>query len=149
MTNLYQMPLSLLRQLLMRGAGAVMGFFVGVCALCLYGEIYLSASLFVIAGVLGVASAWFLYTVAAQRYVVVEGVCQRVEQTRVLRKKKATYIYAHPHTVRVELRRREADVQPGDTLRIYVTCRTPVYSVEDYKVLSGYMAMEKSERSQT
>ena len=142
MNRLIQMPPPLLWQLLVWSGGAVIGLLSGICALLLYGEPYLSLSLFAIAAVSGAAAAWLFYTISAGKYVVVEGVCQRIDRTRVRHRKKAVYIYAPPHTIRVELRRRGLDVETDDTLRFYVACQTPVYSVKNHDILSGYIAME-------
>lgn len=142
MAKLKDVPQPLLRQLMLRLGAAVMSLFFCVCSFLLYGEPYLSLSLLAVSIAIGVSGLWFYNTVVTQQYIVVEGSCQKVEQTPILRKNKAVYVFAAPHTIKVTPHQRNANVQIGDTLRLYVAARTPVYHADGYEVLSGYMAME-------
>ena len=142
MAKLKDVPQPLLRQLLLRLGAVVMSLFFCVCSFLLYGEPYLSLSLLAISIVVGVSGLSFYNTVIAKRYIVVEGSCQSVEQTRVFRKNKAVYVFAAPHTIKVTPHQRNTNIQAGDTLRLYIATRTPVYHTDGYEVLSGYMAME-------
>lgn len=142
MTKLKELPPPLARQIVFRFVGAGLSLFACICSFLLYGEPYLSISLLAIALVVGISGAWFYYTVATGQYVVVEGRCQKVEQTYLFRKNKSVYVFADPHTIKVVPHRRNMEVQVGDMLRFYIASRTPVYHADHCKVLIGYMAME-------
>ena len=86
MTKLKELPPPLARQIVFRFVGAGLSLFACICSFLLYGEPYLSISLLAIALVVGISGAWFYYTVATGQYVVVEGRCQKVEQTYLFRK---------------------------------------------------------------
>ena len=106
MTKLKELPPPLARQIVFRFVGAGLSLFACICSFLLYGEPYLSISLLAIALVVGISGAWFYYTVATGQYVVVEGRCQKVEQTYLFRKNKSVYVFADPHTIKVVPHRR-------------------------------------------
>ena len=135
MTKLKELPPPLARQIVFRFVGAGLSLFACICSFLLYGEPYLSISLLAIALVVGISGA-------TGQYVVVEGRCQKVEQTYLFRKNKSVYVFADPHTIKVVPHRRNMEVQVGDTLRFIIASRTPVYHADHCEVLSGYMAME-------
>lgn len=142
MAKLKGAPQPLLRQLLLRLGAVVISLFFCVCSFFLYGEPYLSLSLLVVSIAIGVSGLCFYNMVVTKRYIVVDGICQKVEQTFIFRKNKTVYVFAAPQTIKVTPHQRNMNVQVGDTLRLYVATRTLVYHADGYEVLSGYMAME-------
>lgn len=142
MTKLKEMPSPLLKQAVLRFGGSALSLFVSLCAFLIYGEPYLSLSMLAITFVTAASGIWLYYIVAAGKYIVVEGICQKVDQTLVFRKSKTVYVFVNPHTIRMVPHRRNVDVHVGDTLRIYIASRTPVYHADNCEVLSGYLAME-------
>ena len=137
-----ELPPPLLRQIVLRFGGAILSLFICVCVFFLYEGLQLGISMLVISLVAGASGARIYYTASTGKYIIVEGICQKVEQTLVFRRNKAVYLFAEPHTIKVFPHRRNADVQVGDVLRIYIATRTPVYHVANCELLSDYLAME-------
>lgn len=78
----------------------------------------------------------------AGRYVLVEGVCQQVEQTAIRKKTKSIYFTTEPYVVKVRLRHRLKEIAVGDHIAVFVSDNMPVYQENGCQILNGYIAIE-------
>ena len=102
---------------------------------CAYPFCYLGA-------VFGVAGGLLLFRSFAGRYVLVEGVCQQIEQTAIRKKTKSIYFTTEPYVVKVRLRHRLKEIAVGDHIAVFVSDNMPVYQENGCQILNGYIAIE-------
>ena len=81
--------------------------------------------------------------IAQGRFVVLEGIVQKVEKTLFRSRPKAVIIARDGRLVKVYLRGRRWDLTEGDRFRLYVADNTPVYEQNGVLVLGGYLAGER------
>ena len=98
--------------------------------------------LFASLGLFWSAGGLLLFRSFAGRYVLVEGVCQQVEQTAIRKKTKSIYFTTEPYVVKVRLRHRLKEIAVGDHIAVFVSDNMPVYQENGCQILNGYIAIE-------
>jgi hypothetical protein len=76
------------------------------------------------------------------KYVVLSGVCERLEQTRIFKRTKAVYLSTEYGTVKVAVRRNMRRLQIGSQLRCFISVKTSVYQYDGVQVVSDYYALD-------
>ena len=79
------------------------------------------------------------------KYVVLSGVCERLEQTRIFKRAKAVYLSTEYGTVKVAIRRNMRRLQIGSQLRCFISVKASVYQYDGVQVVSDYYAIEIAE----
>ena len=77
------------------------------------------------------------------------GQCTRLERTPIRRHIRTLYLWADPHTVKVQITGKLRNINVGDAVAIYVSDNTPVYESEGYQQLSTYLAIDIFEGSES
>lgn len=80
------------------------------------------------------------------RYVVLEGICSRVEKSKTGRDIRAVWLKKEGMAVRIISReKRMKGLSAGDRLAVYISGNTPVYDMDEYKVAGSCLAIERKE----
>jgi len=81
-----------------------------------------------------------------KRYVVLEGICSKVEKSKTGRDIRAVWIKKEGMSVRIISReKRVKGLSTGDRLAVYISGNTPVYDMDEYKVAGACLAIERKE----
>ena len=83
-----------------------------------------------------------LFASLLKRYIVLSGECERVEQTRFLKRTKAGYLATDYGTVKLPIRRNIRNMKIGVQVRCYVSLKTSVYEYGGVQTVSDYYAIE-------
>lgn len=137
-----KLPPALQKQILLRFGASILSLLLLIVVALLYRDLYLCISFLLFGAVFGVAGGLLLFRSFDGRYVLVEGICQQIEQTAIRKKPKSVYFTMEPHVVKVRLRHRLKEVAIGDHISVFVSDNMPVYQENGCKVLNGYIAME-------
>lgn len=76
------------------------------------------------------------------KYVVLSGVCERLEQTRIFKRTKAVYLRTEYGMVKVAVRRNMRRLQIGSQLRCFISVKASVYQYDGVQVVSDYYALD-------
>lgn len=76
------------------------------------------------------------------KYVVLLGACERLEQTRILKRTKAVYLSTEYGTVKVAIRRNMRRLQIGSQLRCFISVKASVYQYDGVQVVGDYYALD-------
>lgn len=137
-----KLPAALQKQILIRFGASILSFLLLIIVALLYRDPYLCISFLLFGAVFGVAGGRLLFRSFDGRYVLIEGVCQQVEQTAIRKKTKSIYFKMEPYVVKVRLRHRLKEITVGDHIAVFVSDNMPVYQENGCEVLNGYIAME-------
>ncbi len=137
-----KLPTALQKQILIRLGAGMLSLLLLIIVALLYRDPYLCISFLLFGAVFGGAGVHLLLRSIAGKYVLVEGVCQQVEQTSIRKRAKNVYFTMAPHVVKVRLRHRVKEIAAGDYIMVYVSENMPVYQENGCAVLNGYIAME-------
>lgn len=139
-----------LRQLLnLRLIGAAAGLFLTLVILLVFAELPLILpSLLLLFW--SSADAWRLYRLFThQEFLVLSGVCTRVDISPIRRRPKA--IYTRPKAIYTDIEGRPVKIpinMPlgsaaiGDTIKIYISRQSPVYESDGVSTIFRYYAIE-------
>lgn len=116
-----KLPPALQKQILIRFGASVLSLLLLIIVALLYRDLYLCISFLLFGAVFGVAGGLLLFRSFAGRYVLVEGVCQQVEQTAIRKKTKSIYFTTEPYVVKVRLRHRLKEIAVGDHIAVFVS----------------------------
>ena len=138
-----KLPPALQKQILIRFGASVLSLLLLIVVALLYRDLYLCISFFAIWGCfLELPGGLLLFRSFAGRYVLVEGVCQQIEQTAIRKKTKSIYFTTEPYVVKVRLRHRLKEIAVGDHIAVFVSDNMPVYQENGCQILNGYIAIE-------
>ena len=76
------------------------------------------------------------------KYVVLSGVCERLEQTRIFKRTKSVYLRTEYGTVKVAIRRNMRRLQIGSQLRCFISVKASVYQYDGVQVVSDYYTLD-------
>lgn len=132
-----------LRQLLnLRLIGAAAGLFLTLVILLVFAELFLmlpSLLLFFWSS----ADAWQLFRLfALQEYLVLSGICTKLETSPIRRKPKAIYTEIEGRSVKIPLNRPLGAVSTGDAIEIYLSHQSPIYESDGVSTIFRYYAVE-------
>ena len=98
-----------------------------------------------VAAVLCLVNAVLLYCRCIQeRYVEICGVCTEIERSGIRKRIKAIYLQTPEHTIRIIGIKPIRNLSVGDSLTLYVSDNTAVYSMEGCSVICSYITMIKT-----
>ena len=137
-----KLPPALQKLILIRFGASVLSLLLLIIVALLYRDLYLCISFLLFGAVFGVAGGLLLFRSFAGRYVLVEGVCQQIEQTAIRKKTKSIYFTTEPYVVKVRLRHRLKEIAVGDHIAVFVSDNMPVYQENGCQILNGYIAIE-------
>lgn len=132
-----------LRQILnLRLIGAAAGLFLSLIILLFFAELPLILpSLLLLFW--SSADAWRLYRLFThQEYLVLSGVCTKVETSPIRRRPKAIYTDIEGRPVKIPLNRPLGSVTIGDTIVIYLSRQSPIYESDGIATIFRYYAVE-------
>lgn len=139
-----QLPEPLQQQVIRRFAVATV--FVLLFFITLFGfwDFYLFLPCLFFAGFFIVNALRLLYTCIRGDYISVSGTCVQVETTAIRKRiKSLTLEYEEePRLLTVSIRERMKRLSVGDTVTIYLSEKTPVYSRDGAYLIYGYYAVE-------
>lgn len=140
-----QLPKVLQLQILRRFAVAVV--FVIAFFITLFGfwDIYLFLPCLLFAGFFIVNALRLFYTCIRGDYISVSGTCVQVETTAIRKRVKSLtleYEEEVPRLLTVSIHERIKRLSVGDTVTIYLSEKTPVYSRDGAYLIYGYYAVE-------
>lgn len=136
-----ELPVALKKQILLRIGSAAICLLLFLTASATYYDLRLSLSFLLIGLILGTSGILLCVRLLDGHYVVVEGLCRRVERTALRRRLKAVYFSTDSQTIKVLLRHRLKRADAGDRITLYVADSTPVYEADNYTLVNGYLAM--------
>lgn len=89
-------------------------------------------------------SGWVLWEkCVCHKYVVIEGTCTGIEQSRYRRHICAVYILSDDHDIEIITPMAIKNLTIGDAVTIYVAENTPIYEIEGCKVICSILAITK------
>ena len=140
-----QLPKVLQLQVLRRFAVAVV--FVIAFFITLFGfwDIYLFLPCLLFAGFFVVNALRLFYTCIRGDYISVSGTCVQVGTTAIRKRIKSLtleYEEEAPRLLTVSIHERIKRLSVGDTVTIYLSEKTPVYSRDGAYLIYGYYAVE-------
>ena len=140
-----QLPKVLQLQVLRRFAVAVV--FVIAFFITLFGfwDIYLFLPCLLFAGFFVVNALRLFYTCIRGDYISVSGTCVQVGTTAIRKRIKSLtleYEEEAPRLLTVSIHERIKRLNVGDTVTIYLSEKTPVYSRDGAYLICGYYAVE-------
>ena len=97
---------------------------------------------FAISTVLVLSGLDILFLALTSRYIVLEGTCEKLEETVLFKHTKAMYLTTNYGTVKVLIRHNARRVQVGAYVRCYISLKVPVYEFNNIKVVNDYYAVE-------
>lgn len=137
-----QLPEPLQQQVIRRFAVAIVFVLLFFITLFGFGDVYLFLPCLLFAGFFIVNALRLLYTCD---YISVSGTCVQVETTAIRKRIKSLtleYEEEEPRLLTVSIRERMKRLSVGDTVIIYLSEKTPVYSRDGAYLLYGYYAVE-------
>lgn len=141
-----QLPEALQKQVLYRIVAGLVFLLCTIIILMFYRDIYLLLPCLCFAVFFTLNGLWVFRETAAGKYVVIEGRCTGIERTPLRKRIKSIYIEADAVTVKIIAKQRIKQLVIGDTVKVYVFEKTPVYDQEQCKLLCSYLALEKTSR---
>ena len=132
-----------LRQLInLRLIGAAAGLFLTLVILLVFAELPLILpSLLLLFW--SSADAWRLHRLFTNRdYLVLSGVCTKVDMSPIRRRPKAIYTEIEGMSVKLPLNRPLGSVSTGDTIVIYLSPQSPIYESDGVNTIFRYYAVE-------
>ena len=134
-----------LRQLInLRLIGAAAGLFLTLVILLVFAEppLMLPSLLLLF---WSSADAWRLYRLFThQEYLVLSGVCTKVDMSPIRRRPKAIYTDIEGRSVKISLNRPLGSVMIGDTIVIYLSRQSPIYESDGVSTIFRYYAVERT-----
>ena len=115
---------------------------IGILFWTVFKQFLFALPCFAISAVLTINGASVLFAVLTSRYIVLEGTCERLEQTVITKRTKVMYLTTNYGTVKVLIRHNARRVQVGAYVRCYISLKVPVYEFNDVKVVNDYYAVE-------
>lgn len=117
--------------------GALCSFCIGVYALYHAGWMVSLPMLCICAAMLtGV------YTLLCGRYLKVTGICVKVERNMTHSRPKWIILKNKQCSLRIRLQRRQARVQPGDTVTVYLRENARLYEMDKTYTVYDYIALK-------
>lgn len=140
-----QLPGPLQQQVIRRFAVAIV--FVLLFFITLFGfwDVYLFLPCLLFAGFFIVNALRLFYTCIRGDYISVSGTCVQVETTAIRKRIKSLtleYEEEAPRLLTVSTHERIKRLSVGDTVTIYLSEKTPVYSRDGAYLIYGYYAVE-------
>ena len=136
------LPRALQKQILLRMGVTVISIFLFTLSAAISRDWYLGVSFLIVGLVSGVAGTVLFVQAERGSYVVVEGICQKIELTAFRHKPKTVYLSAGEHNIRVHLHHYLKKAEIGDEIIIYIAASLPVYREDGCEIVNGYLAME-------
>lgn len=136
------LPQPLKKQILLRMGATMICFILFTLSAAISRDWYLGVSFLLVGLVSGIAGTVLFVQAEQGSYVVVEGVCQKIELTTFRRKPKTVHLSAREHNIRVHLHHYLKNVEIGDEIIIYIAASLPVYREDGCEIVNGYLAME-------
>ena len=137
-----KIPPPLQKQIIMRYGATLVSLMLLMVSLLLEGNFYLSLSFLIIFAFYGVSASQLLYMAVSNQFVVIRGVCTKLEKTPIRRRIKTLYFRSEPHTVKIQILGRLRNVDEGDVITVYAASNTPVYENDGCQQLSTYLAID-------
>lgn len=137
-------PSALQKQILIRLAGTGLGVIMIMLVLAYRGSIQLlmpgiAISLTFLAGALNL-----YYRCVEGRYVVLHGVCESVDRSRLRRRLKSIQIRCGDKTIQFSAQQHLfRHVQVGNVLAVYIADSAPVYENDGIHVITNILAIRK------
>lgn len=95
------------------------------------------------AGILFILNAVSIYLEGLmEKYVVLCGECETIEQTRLLKRTKSVYLQTDYGLVKIPIRRNIRGLQIGVKVRCYLAVNAGVYEYNGIKVVCDYYLLE-------
>lgn len=135
------LPEALQKQIIIQFGACALSLLLLLVVLVMYRDLYLCLSFVLFSLFFGISGVLLLLRAVDGKYVVIEGVCSKVERTALRKRPKTIYFKAELHTVKLQTRQRLKNISTGDTVVLYVSENTPVYEAEGCQILSAYLAM--------
>ena len=89
-------------------------------------------------------SGWVLWEkCVCHKYVVIEGTCTGIEQSRYRRHIRAVYILSDDHDIEIITPVVIKNLTIGDAVTVYVAENTPIYETEGCLVICSILAITK------
>ncbi len=144
-----KIPQALQKQIIIKYGAALVSLFLMAVSLLLERNLYLSLSFLIFFAFFGFSASQLLYRSAAGQFIMICGQCTRLERTPIRRHIRTLYLWADPHTVKVQITGKLRNINVGDAVAIYVSDNTPVYESEGCQQLSTYLAIDIFEGSES
>ena len=141
-----RLPEALQKQVLYRLGAGMLFLLSAILILIFFGDIYLLLPALCFAVFFILNGLWVFFEIDAGKYVVVEGRCTGIERTPLRKRIKNIYMETGNITVKVIVKQRMKQLAVGDSIKVYVFEKTPVYDQEQCKLLCSYLALEKTRR---
>ena len=89
-------------------------------------------------------SGWVLWKkCVSHKYVVIEGTCTGIEQSRYRRHIRAVYILSDDHDIEIITPVVIKNLTIGDAVTVYVAENTPIYETDGRMVICSILAVTK------
>ena len=140
-----QLPTALQRVIAQRIAAAAVFTLCFLVTFCSFGDVYLFLPCLLFAGFFIVNALRLFYTCIRGDYISVSGTCVQVETTAIRKRVKSLmleYEEEVPRLLTVSIHERIKRLNVGDTVTIYLSEKTPVYSRDGAYLICGYYAVE-------
>ena len=144
-----KIPQPLQKQIIIKYGAALVSLLLMTVSLILERNLYLPFSFLIFFAFFGFSASQLLYRAAAGQFVMIYGQCIRLERTPIRRHIRTLYLWADPHTVKVQITGKLWNINVGDAVAIYVSDNTPVYESEGCQQLSTYLAIDIFEGSES
>ena len=144
-----KIPQALQKQIIIKYGAALVSLLLMTVSLLLERNLYLPLSFLIFFAFFGFSASQLLYRSAAGQFIMICGQCIRLERTPIRRYIRTLYLWADPHTVKVQIAGKLRNINVGDAVAIYVSDNTPVYESEGYQQLSTYLAIDIFEGSES
>ena len=141
-TAFQQIPAPLKKQTLIRLGFAVLFLVLMIPLLFFARDIYIMLPC-VGALVFFTASAFVLFRKSVLRdYVIINGVCQSIENTPVRRRARYIILRSGEQTLKVALRNRVKGASIGADVDLYAANEAPIYEKDGVQILYSYLAID-------
>ena len=140
-----QLPKALQKQIIMRFALAILFSVLFVIILLVHGDTYLYIPFLLFAGFLIANTTLFQYNSLNGNFVSVSGICTHIDATLFRNRiKSITLEYEGDKTkqLTITVKERMKRVKIGDTVTVYLSDKTPVYTCDGEYWINSYYAIE-------
>lgn len=100
--------------------------------------------LYILFAVVCLMSGWVLWEkCVCHKYVIIEGTCTGIEQSRYRRHIRAVYILSDDHDIEIITPVAIKNLTIGDAVTVYVAENTPIYETDGRMVICSILAVTK------
>ena len=139
-----QIPQPLRKQILLRCAGSGLGVGMLLFVLAYSRDWRFFIPCIAVVFICLANAACLFHRCVQDRYVVIHGECIEIERTGIRKRIKAIYLQAQEHQVKLTGIRSIRNLSVGDSVDVYVSDNTPVYSMDGWNVICSYIMLVRS-----